>query len=199
MNPSAPGNPSAGPGHDTDLLAQAARGDAAARDALFARCYPELKRLARMRLTQGARSATLDTTALVHDVYLKLTAMGDFPASSRIHFLGYAARTMRSVIIDLVRARVADRRGGGAAHVTLDTDLGERLGTGPGDTDVLDVHRALDRLGEVDPRLVQVVEMRFFAGFSEPEVAEALGVTIRTVARDWKRAKTLLAALIAEP
>ncbi len=178
---------------DTDLIQRLRAGDAAAKDALFAHCYPELKRLAHSRLMMASSgAATLDTTALVHDVYLKLAGMGGIAASSRAHFMAYAAHTMRSIIIDIIRARSAEMRGGNAPHLSLDTDLSERIGES--EETVLDVNGALDQLAEIDPRLVQVVEMRYFAGFSEQEIGAALGVSERTVARDWQRARVLLAA-----
>ena len=102
---------------------------------------------------------------------------------------------MRSIIVDMLRARAAEIRGGNAPHLSLDTDLGERLGKS--ETDVIDIHIALDQLAKVDERLVRVVEMRYFAGFSETEIAVALGITERTVNRDWQRAKVLLAATLA--
>ncbi len=182
--------------HDsTDLLARVNDGDVAAKDELFTHCYPELKRLAHARLVNTHHSATLDTTALVHDVYLKLNAMGGIAATSRGHFMAYAAHTMRSLIIDALRARAAEIRGGNAPHLSLDTDLGDRIGK-PEDN-VLEIHEALDQLAAVDPRLVQVVEMRYFAGFSEAEIAALLGVAERTVRRDWQRARVLLAAALA--
>ena len=182
-----------GPDSATDLLTRVQQGDAAAKDALFAHCYPELKRLARSRLMMAnGGSATLDTTALVHDVYLKLAGMGGIAASSRAHFMGYAAHTMRSIIIDIIRSRSAEMRGGNAQHLSLDTDLSDRIGES--EVAVLDVNGALDQLAEIDPRLVQVVEMRYFAGFSEQEIAVALGVSERTVGRDWQRARVLLTA-----
>lgn len=169
------------------------RSTPAAND-IFVRCYPELKRLAHARLVGVEHGSTLDTTALVHEVYVKLSAMGGVAVEGRAQFMVYAARTMRSLIVDIVRARAAEAHGGQAQHVTLDTDLAEKLG-GKGD-DVLEIHRALERLGEVDERLVKVVEMRYFAGFSEAEVALSLGLTERTVRRDWQRARVLLAALL---
>lgn len=163
-------------------------------DELFAGCYPELKRLARQRLADTERGATLDTTSLVHDIYVKLSAMGGIAAASRGQFMAYAARTMRSVIIDVVRSRAAEKHGGLAQMVTLDTDLGEQIAGEQ--RQLLDVDRAMLKLREVDERLVKVVEMRYFAGFSEAEVAATLAVTTRTVRRDWQRARLLLAAAL---
>jgi len=103
---------------------------------------------------------------------------------------------MRSVIVDAVRARQADRRGGGLAHQTLDTAVADQLPAG--DADVLRVHEALGELAQVEPRLAQVVEMRYFAGLRESEIAEALGVTERTVQRDWQKARLFLSLSLAD-
>ena len=108
--------------------------------------------------------------------------------------MAYAATTMRSVVIDFVRRRSADRRGGGAEHVTLDTRAAEVLGGS--DDEILAVHSALETLAKVDPRLVRVVEMRYFAGLTDVEIGAALGVTDRTVRRDWERARLLLADML---
>jgi RNA polymerase sigma factor (TIGR02999 family) len=177
-----------------ELIERLRDGDPAARDALFALCYPELKRLARQRLMDAHRGPSLDTTSLVHDVYLKIAGMGPVAVASRGHFMAYAAQAMRSLIVDEFRTRSAQSHGGGAAHVTLDTDLGERLaGT---TSEVLEIDQALGQLAQVDERLVRVVEMRYFAGYSEREIAEVLGVTVRTIRRDWQRARVLLAAAL---
>lgn len=189
------GSPLSDDARTADLMTKVREGDAAAKDQLFAHCYPELKRLAHLRLMQAPHSATLDTTSLVHDVYLKLSGMGGIATSSRGHFMAYAAHTMRSIIVDTLRARAAEMRGGNAPHLSLDTDLGERLGKS--EEDVLDIHIALEQLAKIDERLVRVVEMRYFAGFSEAEIAASLGVNERTVNRDWQRARVLLAATLA--
>lgn len=134
----------------------------------------------------------LDTTALVHEAWLRLAgAHGrqDFP--DRRHFLAYAARVMRNVVIDLVRARQAQRRGGDQQRLTLNTAVAELLPQS--DDDILRVHEALDELAEMEPRLAQVVEMRYFGGLLETEIAAALGVTERTVQRDWQKARLFLA------
>jgi RNA polymerase sigma factor (TIGR02999 family) len=145
---------------------------------------------------RGAGDLTLlDTTALVHEAWLRLSgAEGkDFP--DRRHFLAYAAQAMRSVVIDLVRARQAERRGGGQEHLTLNTAIAEL--TPQGDDDVLRVHEALDELALLEPRLAQVVEMRYFGGLLEQEIAQALGVTERTVQRDWQKARLFLSMSLA--
>lgn len=179
----------------TQLIRQAHDGDAAARDRLFAAAYPELRRMAHCRLRDGGRSTVLDTTALVHESYLKFLNGGQLRAEDRRAFFAYASSVMRSVIIDTVRERLAERRGGGAAELTLSTRLLEESG-GADDEDVLRVHEALDVLGQAEPRLAQVVEMRYFGGYTEAEVAEALDLTERTVRRDWDKARLLLSAML---
>ncbi|MFG6440866.1 ECF-type sigma factor [Roseateles sp. LKC17W] len=176
---------------DITLLLQAARqGDRDAADAVVAQLYTDLQRLARRHVRQAGHMTLLDTTALVHEAWLRLAGGDgkDFP--DRRHFLAYAAQAMRSVVIDLVRARQAERRGGGQQHLTLDTLLAEQLPHG--DDTLLRVHEALDELAQLEPRLAQVVEMRYFAGLREQEIAEALGVTERTVQRDWQKARLFL-------
>lgn len=177
--------------HDiTQLLRDARQGDRAAADQVVAQLYTDLQRLARRQVRDAGHMTLLDTTALVHEAWLRLAGGqgADFP--DRRHFLAYAAQAMRSVVIDLVRARQAERRGGGQAHVTLNTAIAEHLPEG--DADVLRVHEALDELAQLEPRLAQVVEMRYFAGLREQEIAEALGVTERTVQRDWQKARLFL-------
>jgi RNA polymerase sigma factor (TIGR02999 family) len=158
------------------------------------RFYAELRRLARARLARGGRDTLLDTTALVHESFLRLQRAGDIPLNDSEHFLAYAAKTMRSVVVDYARRRNAERHGGAAEHTTLNTARSDELGTS--NDEVLEVHEALEVLAEVDPRLVQVVEMRYFGGLSDVEVGRALGVTDRTVRRDWERARLLLAGLL---
>lgn len=167
---------------------------APAAEALFAQLYHELRRLARSRLAGGGRHTLLDTSALVHEAFMRMQRDGLVALKDREHFLAYAATTMRSVVIDFVRRRQAARRGGEAEHVTLDTRAGEMLGTR--DDEILEVHEALQLLAQVDERLVRVVEMRYFAGLTDAEIAAALGVTDRTVRRDWERARLLLAQML---
>ncbi len=163
-------------------------------DQLFPLLYDELRRLARSRLAGGGRSTLLDTHALLHESFLRLQQAGHAGLDDREHFLAYAATTMRSIVVDHVRSRRALRRGGDVAIVTLDTAAAGELGAS--EDEILDVHDALETLGQVEPRLVQVVEMRYFAGLTEMEIASALGVTDRTVRRDWERARLLLAGML---
>ncbi len=178
----------------TSLLAAARQGDAQAAGAAFSLLYADLQRLARARLRQHQTMTLLDTSSLVHEAYLKLVGAQALPVVDRQHFFAYASRVMRSVIVDFARARMAERRGGGAEHVVLDTALGERL-SAP-ENDVLRVHEALDVLAQADARLAQVVEMRYFGGLSEAEIAQALDVSERTVRRDWEKARLLLLAAL---
>ena len=180
----------------TQLIRQVGAGDAGARDELFAAAYTELRRLAHARLRDGGRNTILDTTALVHESYLKFLGAGQLRAEDRRAFFAYASRVMRSVIIDAVRERQAERRGGGAEFLTLSTQL---LNNVDGDNqDVLRVNEALDVLAQAEPRLAQVVEMRYFGGYTEAEIADALELTERTVRRDWDKARLLLSALLKD-
>lgn len=163
-------------------------------DELFPMLYNELRRLARSRLAGDRRNVLLDTTSLVHESFLRLQSTGRVELKDREHFLAYAATTMRSVVIDFLRRRNAQWRGGGVEHITLDTEAGEQLGAS--NEEILDVHNALETLEKVDPRLVKVVEMRYFAGLSDEEIAGALNISVRTVGRDWERARLMLAAML---
>lgn len=162
-------------------------------DEYFALAYAELRRLAHARLRGGGRDAVLDTTALVHESYLRLAAERSAQFPDRLRFLVYAGKVMRSVIVDLVRQRQAERRGGGATHVTLTTQLGLAASAEAGEREILRVHEALIELEALDPRMARVVEMRYFGGLTEEETAQALGVTDRTVRRDWQQARLFLA------
>lgn len=175
----------------TCLLQSAAAGNAKAMDEVVALLYDDLRRIAVSRLRQSGDITLLDTTSLVHESYLRLQRSGSVVFEDRKRFLGYAAKVMRSVVIDAVRARQADRHGGHAMHVTLNTQVGDSVAA-DGD-EVLRVHEALEELEHVDERLAKVVEMRYFGGLSEVEIAECLGVTERTVQRDWQKARMLLA------
>lgn len=175
----------------TELIQKAGQGDRAAADALFAAAYPELRRMAHARLRGGARGAAmLDTGSLINESYLRFAASGQLRVDDRLHFLRWAGTVMRSVIVDVIRHHRAERRGGEAAHVVLTTQLGV---SSRNDMDeVLLVDEALTALAAVDPRLARVVEMRYFAGLTEAEIAEALGLTERTVRRDWDKARLFL-------
>lgn len=163
--------------------------------SLSASAYEDLRRLARARLRSSGPLTLLDTSGLVSDTYRRLVMQEHFQNYSRAQFLGYCSRIMRSVIIDLVRERNADRRGGNLQRVTLNTSIREAFS---GDDEPLQIDEALAELAAQEPRLAQVVEMRYYGGYSETEVAEALSVTSRTVQRDWQKARVLLKAMLLD-
>lgn len=168
-------------------------------DALFDATYRELRQLARARLRSGGRNTLLDTTALVHESYLRLSraaAGAAFPDRGR--FLVYASRVMRSIIVDMVRSRQAERHGGGAPHLALTGDVVEAAGLPADEAHIVRVHEALQALAKVDERMARVVEMRYFGGLTESEIGAALGVTERTVRRDWEQARLFLADALKE-
>jgi RNA polymerase sigma factor (TIGR02999 family) len=173
----------------TELIHRAEGGDAQAAESLFEATYNELRKLARARLRSGGRNTLLDTSSLVHESYLRFAGAGQLRLQDRIHFMRWAGRVMRSVIVDFARRRGAERRGSGVAHITLTTQIGA---TSTGEREILRVHDALDEIALLDARMAQVVEMRYFGGMTESEIAEALGVTDRTVRRDWEKARLLL-------
>jgi len=175
------------------LLRAAHGGDRQAADRVMSLLYADLRRISRARLSRSGE-LSLNPTDLVHESWLRLVdgqgqAQGqDFP--DRKHFLAYAARVMRSVVVDHVRARQADRRGGDLQFVTLNTAVADLAPQQ--DDEILRVHEALQALAVHDERLAQVVEMRYFGGLTEAEIAQALDVTERTVQRDWSKARLFL-------
>lgn len=181
-------------GEITGLIHRAQAGDASAVEQLFEESYPLLRQLARARLRAHQRSPTLDTGLLVHEAYLRFVASGRLRIEDRLHFRRWAARVMRSVVIDLARRRNAERRGGGVAAVAISGDLPDPVASNA--DEILRLHEALEALEKVDARAAQVVELRYFAGMTEPEVAEALGITDRTVRRDWQKARLLLTEML---
>jgi RNA polymerase sigma factor (TIGR02999 family) len=176
----------------TQLLRQAQSGDNQAREALFAVAYPELQQLARARLRAGGRSTLLDTRSLVHESFLRYLQGGELRAADRRAFFGYASAVMRSVIVNTARDRKRQKRGSGRRALTLNTHIADRIAEG--EDDVLRVHEALEALEQADPRLAQLVQMRYFGGYSEQEVADTLEVTVRTVQRQWLKARIMLQA-----
>jgi RNA polymerase sigma factor (TIGR02999 family) len=176
----------------TQLLRKVREGEDGARDALFAAAYADLEKLARARLRQGGRSTLIDTRSLVHDSYLRCVHSGSLRAEDRRAFFAYASQVMRSVIVTAARERAAEKRGGGQRPVTLPEQIGPD-GTDDEET-ILRVHEALESLEQVDARLAQVVQMRYFGGYSEQEVADTLQVTERTVQRLWLKARLMLKA-----
>jgi len=174
----------------TRLLDAAHGGDLGARDQLYEFLYDHLTRMARAQLPRSA-TMTLDPSAVLHEAYLRIDRFaikGQF--QNRRLFLGYASSVMRSVIVDHARERLAHKRGGGDVEVTLDTGLAEMLSAS--DDGILGVHEALMALEGVDPRAFRVVEMRYFGGLTEREIAEILEVSVPTVKRDWCKARAFL-------
>jgi RNA polymerase sigma factor (TIGR02999 family) len=181
----------------TRLLREWRSGDAEAGELLFHRIYGELRRIARGQLRGRGRDATLGTTALVHEAYLRLLGADNLEIRDRAHLMAIAATAMRQIAVDYARRQGAVKRGGEAVRVEFDDNDGAAA---PVLAEVLAVHGALARLEDLDPRMGKIVEMRFFAGMSVEEVAEALGVSERTVKRDWRTARAFLhRELASEP
>ncbi len=174
----------------TSLLDDASRGDAEAVERVFALLYRELQGMARARLARAPRVTAADTGALVHECWLRMRSLGERHFADRSHFLAYAARAMRSIVTDMARRHAAERRGGQVEHMTLDTSVADAVADAP--EDLLALDGALEALARLDARAARVVEMRFFAGLGEAETAAALQVSLRTVQRDWERARAYL-------
>jgi RNA polymerase sigma factor (TIGR02999 family) len=182
----------------TQLLQLAAQGEREALDRVFAALYPDLRRIAHARLRTHGDAASLDTTSLVHESFLRLVDAAHLALGDRKHFFTYAAKTMRNIIIDFAREQFAERRGGGRGVLRLDTELANEVGAENGDITLIEVNDALLALEAVDPDLARVVEMRYFAGYSEVEVAELMGSSERTVRRQWEKARAFLLASLRE-
>ncbi|NBB93212.1 MAG: sigma-70 family RNA polymerase sigma factor [Gammaproteobacteria bacterium] len=176
------------PGELTQLLHAASEGDQPALNRLVALLYVDLKQLAH-RCRRG--SEALDTTSLVHECYLRFLDSGALAVNDRAHFFNLSARIMRQLLCDFARERLAEKRGGGAVHYELrDDDLVETREA----EHLLSVDQALERLAELDGPRARIVECRFFAGLTAEETAEATGRSLRSVQRDWRRAREWLAA-----
>lgn len=182
------------PGEVTQLLRAYAAGDRPALARLMAVVYEDLRRVARAKLRRRAPGQTLTTTGLVHETYLKLAAAERLDVRDRGHLMAVAARAMRQVLIGRARAQGRVKRGGGAVAVPLD-DAPARQGPSP--EWLLDLDRAVERLGERDPRLSRIFECRFFGGLTDRETAEALGIPLRTAQRGWLRARAWVRAGVA--
>ncbi len=184
-------------GDTTELLAAARDGDRAAYDRVFGRVYDELRRVASRQAARfgGGGERTLSTTALVHEAYLKLAGGALVAGSDRAHFFALAARAMRQILVDHVRHGRRKKRGGAAPEVALD-GLEFELAAPAGEAaveELLTLDRALERLEAVDPDLERMVEWRFFAGLTLPEIVELTGSSERTLKRDWSVARAFLA------
>ena len=179
-----------------ELIRTADAGDSDAANALFATLYRELHAIAERQLHRGPE-LTLGTTTLLHEAYLNIASREGIHFADRAHFLAYAARAMRGLMIDYARRQQAKKRGGEFHITSADGDLGARADLAPAGP-LEDLAVALDTLGEVDPALAQLVDLHFFCGFSLVELADLRGVSERTVQRDWRKARLLLHRTLRE-
>jgi RNA polymerase sigma factor (TIGR02999 family) len=186
----------ASPGEITELLLEWGKGDPSAADRLFPLVYQELRRIARNQLRQRAPNQTLGATELVHETYLRLVDQTKVATHDRGHFFALAAKAMRHILVDRARRRSASKRGGSEASVSLSEGDGAEL---PRALEILELDEALGRLEEIDPRLVQLVELRFFGGLTVEETAEALSTSPRTVKREWQKARAFLYRALEAP
>ena len=182
-------------GDITGLIKAARGGEAGAADRLAVLIYDELRVLARRCLRDRSAADTLSTTALVHEAYLRIGGDEASSFSDRAHFFAYASQVMRRILVDQARRAYADKRGGQAHHVSID-DVALPLTAPPEQIVALD--QMLDRLQSYDERLARIVEMRVFAGLEVDEAADVLGLSERTVKRDWRKARAVLGAWLAE-
>jgi RNA polymerase sigma factor (TIGR02999 family) len=169
-------------------------GDRQAFDGLVEILYDDLRAMAHRHLLAERADHTLTTTALVHEAYVELSRRTGPAWRGRAQFFALLSKVMRHVLVDYARHKKAAKRGGGEIHVELDE---QAAGAGDGLLDVLSVNRALEQLESRDPRLARIVECRFFGGMPETEIAEALGVSTRTIERDWTRARAYLYMLLS--
>ena len=180
----------------TRLLRNLADDPRVGLDELFLLVYPELHRIAHRQLNRRRPGETLCTTALIHEVYIKLVGQTQLEWRDRVHFFAVASRAMRHIVIDYARSQQAAKRGGDRVQITLDEELAgadERVDT------LVALDDALTELAELNPRLGQIVEYRFFGGLKEVEIASVLDVSERTVQREWRKARAWLARALSEP
>lgn len=179
----------------TTLLGAVRSGSAADANELFQLLYLELRSLAHEQSRRHANKS-VHTTTLVHEAFLRFRASGELQLDDRRHFLAYASHVMRSIVVDHARSQLAEKRGGGITPLTLDTGIANSA-TATND-EVVRVHDALDELTALDERLGKIVEMKYFGGMAESEIAEALNLSTRTVQRDWEKARMFLSASLQE-
>jgi RNA polymerase sigma factor (TIGR02999 family) len=179
----------------TQLLRSANSGDEDASKELFARMYSDLKRLARGNLHRNGGRAELNTTMLVHESYLRLAARQGLAPADRPAFFAYVGKVMRSVVLDTVRERQAQKRGGGVEPLQLTTGMANEV---LDDERLIAIDDALEDLSKLSPALRELVEMRYFAGLTVAEISEITGKSVRSVERDWEKARALLRKLIEE-
>jgi len=184
--------------HNVSTLLTAKTSDARdAADQLFELLYEELRSIASAQLHRNDYRRLIHTTTLVHESYLRFLKSGDISAADEGQFLAYASHVMRSVVVDTARRHMAEKRGGNKPNLTLNTDIVDSITAS--DEQIIKLHETLEELGTLEPRLAQVVEMRYFGGLQEEEIAKALSVSVRTVQRDWEKARMLLGVALKEP
>ncbi len=176
------------------LLTATAIGAHEAANQLFELLYGELRSIASSQLHLNDHKGLLNTTTLVHETYLRFLKSGELSPEDRGHFLAYASHVMRSVVVDMARRHMASKRGAGQSNLELNTNIANN--TLASNEQIIQLHDALDELTALEPRLGKIVEMRYFGGLQEEEVAEALSVSLRTVQRDWEKARLLLSAAL---
>ena len=180
----------------TSLFESAERGDPAASEALFAALYTELHRVARRELARRGGNLTLGVTTLLHEAYLKISDRDGIAFPDRARFMGYTARVMRSLIIDHVRNRRARKRGGLFEFTVLETTIADQVGNN--EQELQRISDALDELAQVDATLAEVVDLKFFCGFSFAEIAAMRNVSERTIQRHWEKARMYLYRAIGD-
>lgn len=183
------------PSNVTQLLVDFQEGNKTAADRLWAEVYDELRRIAHHRLRRERANHTLSTTALVHEAYLKLINQSEVEWEDRLHFFAMSSRIMRNILVDYARRRTALKRGGNSPHLRLDDAI---ISADMSAEVFLALDEALKQLTELDERLGRVVEYRFFGGLQEKEIATLLGVSKRTVRRDWRKARAWLGRALAD-
>jgi RNA polymerase sigma factor (TIGR02999 family) len=177
----------------TALVESAESGNAEGREQLFTALYDELHRLAQRELRRNA-AATLSPTTLLHETFLSLSHRDSAAFADRARFMGYAARAMRGLLIDYLRSRQAQKRGGQFEITSLNTEQAESV---QDDTDMAQLAEALDALAKIEPRLAECVDLKFFCGFSTAEIAELWAVSERSVEREWEKARILLRRMLS--
>ena len=183
-------------GDITQLLDQARKGDSLSRERFFARVYAELDQLAKRQLARQSHLTMLDAPGLVHEVYLRLAQQESLPGSDRRAFMAYASRVMRSVVIDYVRSRNAERHGGGQQKLTLNTGVANQNFAEPQLESLGDALESLERIVE---RAHRGVEMRYFGGMEIEDIAAFLSISPATVKRDWTKARAFLLKAMNDP
>ncbi len=179
----------------TALLASAEQGDPSAADALFTVLYDELHRMARRELSRRGGGVTLSTTTLLHEAYLDISAREGTAFPDRARFMAYACRVMRGLIIDYARRRQAQKRGGEFEITAIATDIAAAAAN---PDELTDLNDGLVELEQTEPRLARVVDLKFFCGFSFAEIGSMMGVSERTVQRDWEKARIFLHGLLRD-